>query len=186
MFTHFKINLNLLAAVSTTKKENFKINLEAVNTHDKLVSSNKSQKDINTEREDSCSEKNFDTIKEPEELLQNKYIDRRYSVIISEKSSYESSYKKEKLSMEKLKFDKKESFITDRKISSDYFKELSISIQNSIRSDEKENDLKDSIVNVNKIETKKQSEKSKPKNCALSKSHNKKSKRQSYLKILEL
>lgn len=118
--------------------------------------------------------------------LQNKYLDKRYSVIISEKSSYTNSSQKEKLSMEGFKFDNKQSFITDSKLSSDYFKDQSMSIK-SFRSNEKENKIKDHIKNKDKRESNKKSEGSKHDNCrSHDKSHNKATKKQSYLNILKL
>lgn len=139
---------------------------------------------------ESNSEKSFDKndnlCEEDKNPLKNKYLDKRYSVIISEKSSYSNSSQKEKVSMEGLRFNNKQSFITDSKLSSDYFKDQSMSIKDSFRSNEKEKRLLiDEVKNKKKANIK--NDVSKHENCKThSKSNNKKTKRQSYLNILKL
>jgi len=120
----------------------------------------------------------------------NKYKDKRYSIIISEKSGYESSSQKDNFSKKRFNFDNKESFITDSKVSDDYFKNQSISVNNSIKSKiktlKKEKKEKNNINHKNNIGTKKICENIKHENCGQSKSHNINTKRQSYLNILKL
>ena len=142
--------------------------------------------DGENDNSENSLDRNTKFSEENKDPLQNKYLDKRYSMIISEKSSYTSS-SLIKSAMEDLRFDNKQSFITDSKISSDYFKDHSMSFKNSFRSNQKENKIKNELRNIDKKESNKKNEICEHEDCRTHTiSHNRKTKRQIFLNILKI
>lgn len=190
----FFLIFKILARVSTPK-ENFKINLESISKEKDKENPIKSSKENVYQNENEIqkhilfSEENKNTNLN----LNNKYIDKQYTIISENTRSFASSSNKTKnSSLNSFKLNnKKESFITDSKLTSDYFGEKTESVNDYVKTNENNdfNNMKIQRKLKFNSDSNKKSDRSKKdlikghiehKNCHL------KEKRQSYLNILKI